>query len=143
MRAYGRSEFADRFAEKAADTDYSWRVELQDFSQYDIRAAAEALWLHLARHGIGPNATELNEQIIVTAMRARAKRYDDGGDLVAQEFENFWDACDEQPLSSATEDMIREDLVASFLSGQRKAGMIVVNNLHGIWLFNKNTIWKV
>lgn len=142
MHAYGRSEFADQFAERAADSDYSRHVKLQGFSQYDIRAAAEALWARLAWGGVDFNKVTLSEQVVITAMLALARRYDDGGELVSDEFSDFWDACGEQPLSSATRDMIRENLVDNFLSGRRRAGMIIVSTVHGIWLFDKNTIWK-
>jgi hypothetical protein len=138
MQAYGRSQFADDFAAKAADSDYSRYPLLRSASQYDIRAAAEALWALALRNNL--DVTELNERMVITAMLAKVQRWDDEGELVSVEFEEYWDATDEQGFSSGLMEEIKKALVRNFLEKQ-KTEHIVVNNANGIWLFRKDYLW--
>lgn len=143
MHAYGRSEFADRFALQAADSDYSnpRYSKLQGVSQYDIRAAAEALWAYAIRNDVDLVALDLTEQIVITAMLSQERRWDDENDLVSSEFEDYWDATDEHNFSTGLRKQIQEELARNFLAAKREK-YVVVNGSHGIWLFDKNTIWE-
>lgn len=134
MQAYGRSTFADQFAEKAADSDYSRYPQLQGVSQYDIRAAAEALWIYATREGIRIGSLEQGE--IIRAMLSQVKRWDDEGELVSVEFEEYWDATDAQNLPSSLLEEMKKALTRNFLEG-KKGEHIVVDNRHGIWIFDK------
>lgn len=134
MQAYGRSTFADAFAEKAADSDYSRYPQLQSVSQYDIRAAAEAVWTYATREGIRIGSLERGE--VVQAMLAQVQRWDDEGELVSVEFEEYWDATDAQGFSSGLMEDIKKALARNFLEG-KKGEHIVVDNRDGIWLFSK------
>jgi hypothetical protein len=141
MQAYGRSEFADRFAEAAADSSYSSYRKLKDASQEDIRAAAEALWDYAMRANIDLSRTELTEQIVIRAMLAQEKRWGDENELVSTEFEEYWDATDTHHFSPGLVRRIQEELARGFLAGKREKS-IVVDNRYGIWLFSKATIWS-
>jgi hypothetical protein len=137
MQAYGRSTFADQFAETAADSDYSRHPQLQGVSQYDIRAAAEAVWTYATREGIRIGSLERGE--VVRAMLAQVKRWDDEGELVSVEFEEYWDATDAQNLPSSLLDEMKKALARNFLEG-KKGEHIVVDNRDGIWLFDKSSL---
>lgn len=141
MQAYGRSTFADRFAEKAADSDYSRHTKLQMISQYDIRAAAEALWAYAMRNDVDLDRTELTENIVITALLAQDRRWDDENELVSTQFEEYWDLTDTFHFSPSLVAQMQEELVRKFLNSKR-AEYIVVNNRDGIWLFEKAAIWN-
>lgn len=140
MQAYGRSVFADRFAEKAADTSYSDYAKLRDVSPYDIRAAAEALWSYAMRNDIDLVATELTGNIVITALLARVQSWDDESELVSTEFEEYWDATDLHRFSPGLVKQMEEELARNFLNRKRE-DHIVVNSGYGIWTFEKKTIW--
>ena len=138
MQTYGRSSFCDRFTQQAADSDYSRHAKLQGASQYDIRAAASALWTLAAREGI--DLSELNEGIVITAMLAQEQRWDNEDELVSTEFEEYWDATDAQGFSPGLRQDMQEELVRRFLDGKRK-DHIVINDWDGIWTFRKADLW--
>lgn len=136
MRNTGLSEFADRFAAVAADSDYSRDARLRGIDgNYDIRAAADALWTRTVRSGADLDLGLITESSVIEALLSLKKRYDDENELVSVEFEEFWDACDQQKLSPSTKASVSADLVRDFLSRKRKEGFTVVDNAYGIWLF--------
>lgn len=139
MQAYGRSEFADRFAEAAADSNYSAYPQLQVESQYDIRAAAEALWATGQRENIDVGSVELDEGNVITVLLTQEQRWDDEGELVSREFEEYWDATDTHGFSASLTQRIQEELTRGFLTKCR-TDHVVVNNSHGIWLFRKDVL---
>jgi hypothetical protein len=130
-------EFTERFAEAAADSDYSSHPFLRDFSEYDIRATAEALERFARREGV--DLAGLDERMVITAMLARVQRWDDEGELVSTEFEEYWDATDEQGFSSSLMEEIKKALASNFLEKQ-KAEHIVVSNQDGIWIFSQQNL---
>lgn len=132
-----QDDFTERFAGLAADADYSRHRSLQGFSKEDIKAAAHALWTYAMRQD--SDLSGLDETMVIAAMSARTRRWDDEGKLVSLEFEGYWDATDEMNFSSLLlKDMARE-LSAKHLAEQR-ASHIVVNNRDGIWLFDRDGI---
>lgn len=137
MQQRGLSGFADRFAEVAADTDYSRKPALQSTSSFDITAAAEALWRDASRRGVDLEelASALDSAAVERALEAQVRRYDDEDELVSVEFEEYWDATDEKRFSSMLLEQMKEELARTFLSDKKGEGMIVVNNHEGIWLF--------
>lgn len=137
MQVRGRSEFADRFAEAAADTDYSRFPSLRSTSQYDIRAAAEALWTFAMRGGADLSRIELSEAVILTALHAQAERWDDEGELVSVRYEEYWDTTDEMGFSGLLMKDIKRELARKYLE-EKKADHVVVDNRDGIWLFRKD-----
>lgn len=141
MKAYGRSEFADRFAEVAADGDYSRHPKLQSASQYDVRAAAEALWTYAMRNNVNLDQVTLDEEIVVTAMLAQERRWDDEGELVSTEFEQYWDLTDRMNFSSGLLEEMKKELVYKYLDIER-TDHVIVSNRDGIWLFRKDGIWS-
>ncbi len=142
MQQYGRSAFADLFASMAADSDYTHFADLRDFTQYDIRAAAEALWGYAMFNNLNLDRVGVTEEAIVSALRARTDFWNDEGELVSLMFEEFWDAVDDQKgLSPGLREQIKMQLASHFLA-EKRATSIVVNNRDGIWLFDKAAIWS-
>lgn len=137
MQQRGRSEFADRFAGAAADTDYSRFPNLRSTSQYDIRAGAEALWTLAMRENADLDGLELDEKVVVSVLSAQAERWDDEGELVSVRYEEYWDATDEMGFSGLLMKDIKRELARKYLEG-KKAEHIVVDNRDGIWLFLKD-----
>lgn len=137
MQQRGRSDFADRFAAQAADSDYSRYPALQAASQYDIRAAGEALWTHAMRENVDLSA--LDEQMVIAAMLAQAERWDDEGELVSVRYEEYWDMTDALNLPGVLMKDIKRELARKYLE-EKKTGHIVVNNEYGIWLFRKEAL---
>lgn len=138
MQQYGRSVFADRFAEVAADSDYSRYAKNQDVTSEDIRAAAFALWEHLRRTGQDPQAyaeKDLDEETVTSVLLARQGQYADETELVSKEFREYWDATDKMRFTFATLDVMRKELARRFLTAKRTEGFTVVDNEYGIWLF--------
>lgn len=139
MRQHGMSEFADRFAEKAADTDYSRYPQLQGVDQYDIRAAAEALWWRITCSPAYPEAKEYSEQItdmdVIETLLAKVERYDDDNHLVSVNYEGYWDMTDGLGLSSGLREQMQRELTHKYLREKRIDGFTTVSNQWGIWLF--------
>lgn len=138
MQQYGRSVFADRFAEAAADSDYSRFAKNQDVTSEDIRAAALALWEHLRRTGQDPRTYAeqgLDEETVTSVLLGRECRYADEMELVSKEFREYWDATDEMRFTFSTLDVMRKELTHRFLAAKRKEGFTVVDTDDGIWLF--------
>lgn len=136
------TEFHERFAEKAADTDYSRHSQLQGLSKYDIIATAEALRLtaiqigtHVRGWGMLDELT-LDEPTVITSLLAQKNRWDDEGHLVSTEFEEYWDETDKHNFPSSLLEEMKKALTRSFLEG-RKAECVTVENPYGIWLFDK------
>lgn len=135
-------EFPERFAEKAADTDYSRHPQLQGLSKYDIYATAEALRLTALRLGTPVHGWDmldsltLDEPTVITALLAQKQRWDDEGHLVSTEFEKYWDATDTHNFPSSLLEEMQRHLVHQFLEG-KKGEHVAVSNPYGIWLFDK------
>lgn len=135
-------EFHERFAEKAADTDYSRYPQLQALSKYDINATAEALRLtairlgtHVRGWGMLDDLT-LDEPTVITALLALKRRWDDEGHLVSVDFEEYWDATDTHNFPSSLLEEMKRHLVRQFLES-KKTEHVAVSNPYGIWLFDK------
>lgn len=137
MRNYGLSEFADAFAEKAADTDYSRHASLRDVTQYDIRAAAEAMWQRITRSGGDPE--EFSKRImgmdVVETLLAKVEHYQDDNHLVSVNYEGYWDMTDGMIDSSGLKRDIQDHLARKYKAEKRSEGFTVVDNRYGIWLF--------
>lgn len=131
------AEFTERFAEAAADSDYSAKPKLQGVSEFDIRAAGRALWHHWnATLNNGADLIEIDEPAVIEALSAQVRRYDDEGELVSVEFEEYWDATDAHNLPSGLLEEMKRELARGFLAKQREAGRIVVSDQDGIWIFD-------
>ena len=103
----------------------------------DITAAATALWTTALRQGPGAlDRLTLDEPTVITVLLAQKKRWDDEGELVSVEFEEYWDATDKLRFSSGLLEEMKKELARGFLEN-KKADHVVVNNFHGIWLFDK------
>lgn len=137
MQQYGRSEFADKFAEVAADSDYSRLPTLRDFSQYDIRAAAEAMWAEATKRGWDRDEMYriLDSATVERVLSKRVARYTDSNELVSVEFEEYWDATDLMGFSAGLREGMEEELVRRFANRKRASGLTVIENQHGIWIF--------
>lgn len=137
MNNRGMSVFCDRFAEVAADSDYSRIPKLQDVSQYDIRAAAKALWRRAIKVGLNPESVKetLNEADVIWALEAKVKSYQDDNELVSVEFEKYWDATDGMKFSASLLLDMEYELSNRFQAQMRKEGFVVIDDIHGIWLF--------
>jgi hypothetical protein len=137
MRNYGLSEFADAFAEKAADTDYSKHANLRDVTQYDIRAAAEALWQKITHSGGDPK--EFSKRImgmdVIETLLAKIERYDDDNHLVSVNYEGYWDMTDGMIDSDGLKRDIQNHLARKYKAEKRSEGFTVVDNRYGVWLF--------
>jgi len=137
MRKYGLSQFADRFAEKAAEADYSKFPHLRDVTQYDIRAAGEALWQRITRSGGDPE--EFSKRItgtdVVETLLAKVEHYQDDNHLVSVEHEGYWDWTDKLGLSSSLRQQMQEELTRNYLAEKQGEGFTTVSNQWGIWLF--------
>lgn len=138
MHTNARDKFVERFTKAAADSDYSRHQRLREASQWDIQAAGEALWTYAMREDA--DVSELSEGMIVTAMLAQSRRWDDEGELVSVEFEEYWDATDAMNLSGLLMKDMKRELAAKYLA-TRRDDFVVVNNRYGIWLFGKDTLW--
>lgn len=137
MKQYGMSMFADRFAKMAADSDYSRHGGLQEVSQCDIRAAAEALWWNAARKGLDRDELYrgLAEADVISAMLAQVEHYMDDNHLVSVNFEGYWDMTDNMIESPGLRQQIEEHLSQNWLRDKKAEGCTVVSNRYGIWLF--------
>jgi hypothetical protein len=137
MQRYGMSKFADEFAKAAADSSYSSYAKLQRADQYDIRAAAEALWERLVRRGADMEKAgrSLTESDIIEAMLAQVERYDDDNHLVSVNYEGYWDMTDGVIKSQGLRKQIQEHLSGIYQHDKKEQGFTVVNNRYGIWLF--------
>lgn len=139
------AEFPQRFADQAADTDYSRYPQLQGLSKYDIGATAEALRLtaiQLGTHVRGWDMLDdlkLDEPTVITALLAQKQRWDDEGHLVSTEFEEYWDATDTYNFPSSLLEEMKRHLVRRFLEG-KKAEHVVVDSPYGIWLFDRTVL---
>lgn len=136
-------EFPGRFAEKAADSDYSRYPQLQSLSKEDIYATAEALRIQGLRLGVHVSDLEPDEPFVITALLAQKQRWDDEGELVSTEFEEYWDATDEHHFSTSLLEEMKRELSRNFLDGKKEEGFVVVNNQDGIWLFDKDILTGV
>ncbi len=141
MRARVPDDFTERFAEQAADSDYSRHPELRGISEEDIRAAAEALWIYAVQERADLSGP-VSEQAVIAALLARTKRWDDEGELVSTEFEEYWDATDALGFSAILLKDMKRELAAKHLTAQRD-DHVVVNNRDGIWLFGKDSLWEI
>lgn len=137
MQNYGLSWFADRFAEKAADTDYSRHANLQDVTQYDIRAAAEVLFHRIARAGGDPDefGTRIMGMDVIETLLAKVEHYQDDDHLVSVNYEGYWDMTDGLGFSSGLLEQMRRELSRKYLTEKRVEGFDTVSNRYGIWLF--------
>lgn len=137
MQRYGLSEFADTFAEKAADTDYSRHAGLRDVTQYDIRAAAEVLWQRITRSGGDP--AEFSKRItgmdVIETLLAKVEKYDDDNHLVSVNYEGYWDWTDGMIDSNSLKRDIQDHLARKRKAEKKAEGFVVVDNRYGIWLF--------
>lgn len=138
MQQYGRSQFADRFAEVAADGDYSRIPRLQGTTQYDIRAAAEAMWAAGTKRGWDREemGRVLDVATVERVLLAKVSHFSDGNHLVSVEFEEYWDATDKQGFSFGLRETIQEGLVRNYENRKRQELLTVVNNQNGIWVFD-------
>jgi hypothetical protein len=129
-----RNRFADRFAERAADSDYSRYSQLQDTTSEDIRAAAEALWWKKWR---SPEdySEQVTEADVIEALLAKAEYYSDDNHLVSVVYETYWDMTDKLGLPSGLLQQMEKALSRKYLDEKRAEGFAVVNNDHGIWLY--------
>lgn len=134
MQQYGRSQFADHFAEVAADSDYSRHAKLREVTQYDIRAAAEALWSRKWRSE-KDYSEQVTEADVIEALLAKVEYYDDENHLVSVVHQDYWDATDKLRLSSGLLQQMQKELSRKYLYEKRIEGFTVVDNDHGIWLF--------
>jgi hypothetical protein len=123
--------YVERFLEVAEDTDWSRYSRLQDLTQADLRAAAEALWQHSTRtrryvQTLPKNITSDDvERVLMTYVGT----WEDENHVVSEIYRSFMDRVDEMGLSQGTRDRIVEDLY------QQWAGEVprtVVNNVDGI-----------
>lgn len=137
MQQYGKSRFADRFAEVAADSDYSSYAKLQRTSQYDIRAAAEALWQRTRRAQDRPEevAKHLTGVDVINVLTAQVERYDDDNEMVSVNYEGYWDWTDKLGLSSGLRQRMQEELAQKYLAEKRAEGFTTVSNQWGVWLY--------
>lgn len=148
LTAHGKDEemqqdtpagFVERFSEVAADSNYSRYIRLRETGTHDIRAAATALREHTADRwgetGLSSLHQNLDEELVTEALLAQRRHYDDESELVAAEFQEFWDACDVQRLSHGTLERIKTELARSFLASRKAEKFTVVDNEQGIWLF--------
>ena len=138
MHSSARDKFVERFADLAAESDYSRHPQLRGASEWDIKAAGEALWTYAMREDI--DISKPGESMVITAMLAQTKRWDDEGELVSVEFEEYWDATDKLGLSGLLTKDLKRELTAKYLA-TRRDDFVVVNNRYGIWLFGKDTLW--
>lgn len=130
-------QFAQKFIELAADSDYSRYQKLRDISERDIRAAADALWLKSSRNGsVEDTFAFLDESTVVSALRCLARRYDDANDLVSSQFREYWDATDKHIKSPGLLARMEAELCSGFLASKKEEGITVVDNAYGIWLFD-------
>lgn len=138
MQQYGRSQFADRFAEVAADSDYSRFPVLRDLTQHDIRAAALAMWAEMTKRGWDREEAGkiLDSNSVERVLLNKIARWDDDSHLVSTEFQEYWDATDEMKFSSGLLEDIRLELMNKYIVRKRNDGLTVIENQHGIWLFN-------
>lgn len=137
MQQLTMAEFVDAFTEVAADTDYSAKPSLQGVSRFDIQAAAAALWRESIRRGWGRETVfaSLDSTIVLHALGAQVKRYDDENELVSTEFEEYWDTTDTFDFPTGLRQEMQEIIARRFLKGKEEEGMVTVNNRNGIWLF--------
>lgn len=135
------NEFTEQFAEHLADSDYSRHPQLRGVGESDIRAAAEALWTYARQERMEPFGL-MNESSVVTVLLSQVKRWDDEGELVSTEFEEYWDATDELGFSAVLLKDMKRELAAKHLASQRD-DHVVVDNREGIWLFSKDALWNV
>jgi hypothetical protein len=137
MQRYGMSAFADEFAKAAADSSYSSYAKLQGTSQYDIRAAAEALWQRLVHQGedMEQAGRSLTEDDVIAALLAQDEHYSDDNHLVSVNYEGYWDMTDGVIESPGLRRQIQEHLSSIYQRDKKAQGFTVVNNRYGIWLF--------
>lgn len=141
MRIRVPDDFTERFAERAADSDYSRHPQLRSTSEEDIRATAVALWTYATQERADLSGP-VSEQAVVAALLARTKRWDDEGELVSTEFEEYWDTTDTLGFSAILLKDMKRELATRHLAAQRD-DHIVVNNRDGIWLFSKDALGNV
>lgn len=134
MQQRGMDEFADRFVEAAADSDWSRRPRLRDAEQSDIRAAGLALWSHRTESGSGLES--ITEADVIGAMEAQHVRYGDEGELVSLGFQEYWDTTDEMGFPDHLLRAMKKELARKFLEDRKQEGFIVIDNREGIWLFD-------
>lgn len=137
MSKYQMGEFIKRFADVAADSDYSRYTQLQDISQFDIDAAARALWQHTAeeKKDAEETARDLIEADVLRVLLAQVEHYMDSNDLVSVNYEGYWDMTDSLIGSPGLRKQIEEYLSAQYLLNRRTDGQTVVDGEHGIWFF--------
>lgn len=136
MQQYGKSRFADHFAEVAADSDYSRYAKLRDTTQYDIRAAAEALWQQRTRsNGLKEYSEQVTEADVIEALLAQVEKYGDDNELVSVNYEHYWDLTDTLIDSSDLKKQIERHLAHKFMNDKRMQGCTVVENQWGTWFF--------
>ncbi len=138
MNDNGLGNFVERFTGVAAETDWSRYPQLQAASEYDIRAAGQALWI---RWNPRPGYGLIIPQDVEKSMLSQVKRYDDRDELVSVEFEEYWDATDTQNFTSGLLEEMKRELSDNFMAERREAGCVVVNNEHGIWIFKFPEEW--
>ena len=130
-------DFVEQFSNRVNDSDYSRHSHLRDASEKSIQAAAQALWTYATGQAI--RLPELDEYLVTTTMLAQAKHWDDEGELVSVEFEEYWDATDALNLSAILMKDLKRELAAKHLADQGDS-CVVVNNRDGIWLFDKDIL---
>ncbi|MFE0472688.1 hypothetical protein ACFW2V_13835 [Streptomyces sp. NPDC058947] len=137
MQRFGLSQFADAFAKKAADTDYSRFAGLRDVTSEDIRAAAEVLWQRITHSGGDPE--EFSKRItgmdVVETLKAKVEHYQDDNHLVSVNYEGYWDWTDKLGLSFGLLEQMQRELSRKYLTEKRSEGFDTVDNRYGIWLF--------
>lgn len=134
MRQHGMSTFVDQFAKVAADTDYSRYTKLQRIDQYDIRAAAEALWQKrwYSREEFSEQVTDAD---VIETLLAKVERYDDDNHLVSVKHQDYWNMTDGLGLSSGLRERMQRELSLKYLAEKRMEGFTTVSNQWGIWVF--------
>lgn len=128
-------KFVRRFAEAAEDCDYSAYDRLRTLTQFDIEAAGAALWDWRSRRGDDLRNLEVTPHQALEALLAKRNAYQDERELVAVEFEEFWDQASSLDLSTDLLRGIESELTQKFLASRTKDGYTVVNDVDGIWLF--------
>lgn len=131
-------EFAQRFTDAVADSDYSRYPQLQALSGQDIRAAADALWTKAVRTGLDlEHVTDgLDETAVVKTLTGLRERYDDANHLVSVRFERYWDETSLFIKSDQVRSAMEANLCSSYLTDRRaEPGTFVVDNAYGIWVF--------
>lgn len=139
MQQYGRSQFADKFAEVAADTDYSRFPALRDITQYGIRAAAEAVWAVAWKAGWNKDdiqQLDITTSLVEQALTGLVKHYGETNELVSVEFQEYWDATDTMTFSADLRERMETELSWKYMEGKRSEGLTVISNRDGIWIFN-------